>query len=88
MVWGTISYNSQSHLVFLQGKVNSACYIAHRLLTKCYYHFFDRKVMCSFSRTMYAYIQLLRHNVLFLVYNNCSGQQGPQISRQSNTYVT
>ena len=28
MVWGVISYNSWSHLVFLQGKVNSACYIA------------------------------------------------------------
>ena len=25
---GAISYNSQSHLVFLQGKVNSTCYIA------------------------------------------------------------
>ena len=28
MVWGAISYNSRSHLVFLQGKVNSAYYIA------------------------------------------------------------
>ena len=28
MVWGGISYNSRSHLVFLQGKVNSARYIA------------------------------------------------------------
>ena len=30
MVWGVegISYNLWSHLVFLQGKVNSACYTA------------------------------------------------------------
>ena len=28
MVWGAINYNSWSHLVFLQGKINSACYIA------------------------------------------------------------
>ena len=28
MVWGTISFNSRSHLVFLQGKVSSARYIA------------------------------------------------------------
>ena len=28
MVWGPISYNLRSHLVFLQGKVNSARYIA------------------------------------------------------------
>ena len=27
MVWGAISYNSESHLVLLQGKVNSAHYI-------------------------------------------------------------
>ena len=32
MVWGTISYNSRSHLVFLQGKVNIARKL-HRLLT-------------------------------------------------------
>ena len=28
MVWETISYNSRSHFVFVQGKVNSARYIA------------------------------------------------------------
>ena len=28
VVWWAISYNSRSHLVFLQGKVNNACYIA------------------------------------------------------------
>ena len=28
MVWGAISYNSQSHLLFLQDKVSSARYIA------------------------------------------------------------
>ena len=28
MVWGAISYDSRSYLVFLQGKVNSARYIA------------------------------------------------------------
>ena len=28
MVWGAVSYNPRSHLVFLQDKINSACYIA------------------------------------------------------------
>ena len=28
LVWGAISYNPQSHLVYLEGKVNSARYIA------------------------------------------------------------
>ena len=28
MVWGTISYNSRLHLVFLQDKINTASYIA------------------------------------------------------------
>ena len=41
----TISYNSRSHLVFLQGKVNSASYIAQVVIT-FYCHFFDRMVMC------------------------------------------
>ena len=79
MVWRTINYNSQSHLVFLQGKVN-------RLLILCQCHFFDRKVMWFFSRTTYVHIRLLCCNVLFMVYNNCPGQQDPQISCQLNTY--
>ena len=53
-MWGAISYNFRSHLVFLQGKVSSARYIAH-LLTLCHCHFFDRKVMCFFSRTSHIH---------------------------------
>ena len=45
MVWRAFSYNMQSHLVFLQGKVNSAHYIA-QVLIPCYCQFFNRKVMC------------------------------------------
>ena len=41
-----------------------------------------------FSRTMHIHIRLLRHNALFVVYNNCPGQQDPQISRQLNMYGT
>ena len=42
--------------------------------------------MCYFNRTTHGHIRLLRCNVLFVVYNNCPGQQDPQISRQLNTY--
>ena len=88
MVWGPISYNSRSHLVFLQGKVNSARYIA-LVANKYYCHFFDRKVLCFFRRTTPVHIRrLLLRNVLFVVTNNCPGQQEPQISRHFNTYGT
>ena len=59
----------------------------YRLLTPCYCHFFDRKVIYFFSRTTHVYIPLLRRNVLFMMYN-CPSQQDPQISRQLNTYGT
>ena len=84
---GAISYYSRSHLVFLQGKVNSARYIA-QLVTPRYCHFFDREMLCTFSRTMLIQIRLLRRNVLFVLYNNWFGQQDPQISGQLNTYGT
>ena len=87
MVWGAISYNSRSHFMLMHGKVNSAHFIA-QVSTPCYCHFFDRKVMCFFSRTTHVHIRLLRRNVLFVMYNNCSGQQDPQISRQFNMYGT
>ena len=41
-----------------------------------------------FSKTMHLHIWLLWCNMLFVVYNNCPGQQDPQISPQLNTYGT
>ena len=41
-----------------------------------------------FSRTMHVQIRLLRRNVLFVVYNNCSDQQDPQIYRHLKAYGT
>ena len=58
----------------------------HKLLTPCYCHFLDRKVMCFFRRTTHVNIRLLWRNVLFVVYKNCAGQQDPQICRQLKTY--
>ena len=57
MVWEAISYNSRSHLVFLLGKVNSARYM-HKSLTPCYWNFFERKVMCFFSRTTHVHMSV------------------------------
>ena len=71
-VWRAISYNLRSHLMFLQDKVTVPATM-HRLLTLCYHHFYDRKVMCCFSRTTHTLIRLLRW--LFVVYNNCPVQQ-------------
>ena len=42
-------YYLRSHLVFLQSKANSACYIA-QVVNPCYCHFFDRKAMCFFQQ--------------------------------------
>ena len=36
------------------------------LLTQCYYHFFDTKVVCFFTRTTHVHIRMLRRNVLSL----------------------
>ena len=83
MVWGVISYNSQSHMVFLQGEVNSALYIA-QVVNPILCHIIDWEMLCFFSRTMHVHIQLLWHNMLFVVYNY-PGQQDPQISCQLNT---
>ena len=58
------------------------------LLTLCYCHFFDRKLMYFFSRTMHIHIQLLQCNMLFVLYTNCPGEQDSQISRQLNMYGT
>ena len=44
--------------------------------------------MCFFSRTMHVHIWLLWCNVLFMVYNNCPGQQESQMSHQLNTHGT
>ena len=78
------SYNLQSHLVFLQGKVTVPATL-YKFGNPVLLSFFDRKVMCFFSRITHIHIWLLWH-VFFMVYNNCPGQQDPQISCQSNTY--
>ena len=71
-----IGYNSRSHLVFLQDKINSAHYIAQvvnpRLLP------FLRRECGVFSRTTHIHMQLLRRNVLFVVSNKWTGQQAPR----------
>ena len=38
--------------------------------------------MCFFNRTTHVHIR----NLLFVMYNNCLGQEDPQISRPLNTY--
>ena len=80
-----ISYNSRSHLVFLQGKVNSARYIAQ--VNPVLLSFLRQEGDVLFSRTTHVHIWLLQRNVLFVVHN-CPGQQEPQSSHQLNTYWT
>ena len=74
MVLAAISYNMRLHFVLLQGKLN-------RLLTPCYCHFFDKKVICFFDMITHVHIRLLPRNVPFVVYN-CPGQTRSPISRQ------
>ena len=50
-----ISYNSQSHLVFLQGKVNCACYIA-QVVNPVLLPFLRQEDDVLFSRTTYVHI--------------------------------
>ena len=81
MMWGGrgISYNLRSHLVFLQGKVKSAHYIA-QVVNPVLLLFLRQEGVWFFSRTTHVHIRLLWCNVLFVVYNNCPGQQDSQIS--------
>ena len=72
MVWGAISYNSRSHLVFLQGKVNSACYIA-QVVNPMLLPLLRQEGDVLISRTMHIHIWLLWCSVLFMMYNSCSG---------------
>ena len=76
MVWRAISYNSQPHLVFLEGKVNSAHYIA-QVVNPVLLPYLRQEGDVLFSRSKHIYIWLLWCNMLFVVYNNCSGQQEP-----------
>ena len=69
--------------MFLQGKVNSARYIG-LVINPVILSFLQQE---GVTRTMHVHIQLLRCNVLFVMYN-CPGQQVPQISCQLNTYGT
>ena len=58
----------------------------HRLLTPRYCHLFDRRAMCFFSRTTHNHIRLLRHNLLFVVYNTALANKNPR-SLTSWTYM-
>ena len=69
---GAISYYSRSHLVFLQGKVNSARYIA-QVLNPVLLPFLRQDSGVLFSKTTHVHIWLMRLNVFFVVYNICSG---------------
>ena len=73
--------------MFLQGKVNGACYIA-RVVNPVLLPFLWQEGDVLFSRKKHVHIWLLRYNMLFVVYNNCPGQQEPHISCQLNTYGT
>ena len=55
---GAICYNSRSHLVFLQGKVNSARYIV-QVVNPELLPFLRQKVMCLFRGITYVYTRLL-----------------------------
>ena len=79
-----MSYNSQSHLVFLQGKVNSARYIA-QIVNSMLLPFLQQEGDVLFSMTTHFHVWLLQCNMLFVVYNS-PGQQDPQISHQLNKY--
>ena len=87
MVWGASSYNSRSHLAFLQGEINSARYIV-QVVNPVLLPFLRQEGYELFSRTTHVHVRLLPLNVLFVVYTNCSGQQELQIFRQLNTYRT
>ena len=97
---GFISYNSLSHLVFLQVKINSGRYIA-QVVNAMLLIFFSTggwRASSTGQRTSTHDVWLFGHpllwhtfhfprrNVLLVVYNNCPGQQYPQISRQLNTF--
>ena len=82
-----MSYNSQSQLVFLQVKVNSACYIG-QVVNPVLLPVLRQEGDVLFRRTTHVHIRLLQHNVIFVMYNNSPGQQDPQISHQFYMYGT
>ena len=81
MVWGDISYNSRYLLVFLQGKVKNIRYIA-QVVNPVLLSFIRQEVDVLFQHDDAAHMRLLRHNMLLMMFNNCSGYQDPQIFRQ------
>ena len=62
-----ISYNSRSHLVVLQGKVNSARYSA-QVVYPVLVLFVRQEGDVVFSRTTHVHIRLLRRNMFFVMY--------------------
>ena len=73
--------------MFLQGKVNSARYIA-QVVNHALLPFLRQEGDVLFSRTMQVHIWLLRCNVLIMMYNNDPSQQDPHISCQLNMHGT
>ena len=84
---GGPSYNLQSHLVFLQGKVNSSYYIS-QVVNPVLLPFLRQEGDVLFQHDNARPQRLLRSNVLFVGCNNCLGLQDPQISLQLNTHGT
>ena len=85
-----ISYNSRSYLVFLQGKINSALYIA-QVVNAVLLPFLWQEGDVLFQQDNTHPHRVLWCNVLFVVYNKCPshpGQQDLQISCQLNKYGT
>ena len=83
---GAIIYSSRSDLLFLQGKVNNSRYML-LAFNSVLLPFLRQKGGELFQQNNAVHIQLLRRNVLFVVYN-CPGQQHPKISLQLKTYGT
>ena len=76
MLWGNISFNSWSHLVFLQDEVNSFCYI-EQVVNLVFCHFFDRKFLFHQDDAC-AHTSALRQHLLHGV------QQLPWLARSPN----
>ena len=63
---GVNSYISQSHLVFLQGKVSSELYIS-QVVNPVLPPYFRQESDVLFSKATYAHIRLLRRNMKILI---------------------
>ena len=81
---GAISYNSWSHLVFLQGKVNSVRYIA-QVVNPMLLPFLRHEGDVLFQQDNSVPYTAAATKHVFVVFLNWPGQQDHQISLQFNT---